>query len=51
MKKFICEFDGKELGIVEAENDEKAYELMEQTFPDHNYGLYDGVAIVYEIEE
>ena len=50
MKKFICEFDGCEIGTVEAENEEEAYYLMQQKYPNHAYGLYDGVAEVYEIE-
>lgn len=51
MKKFVCEFDGREIGTVEAENEEEAYSLMEERYPQYPYGLYDGVAEVYEIEE
>jgi len=51
MKKFVCEFDGWEIGTVEAENEEEAYSLMEERYPQYSYGLYDGVAVVYEVEE
>lgn len=51
MKKFVCEFDGREIGTVEAENEEEAYSLMEERYPQYPYGLYDGVAEVYEVEE
>ncbi len=51
MKKFVCEFDGREIGTIEAENEEEAYSLMEERYPQYPYGLYDGVAEVYEVEE
>lgn len=48
---WICEFDGKEIGTVEAVTEEEAYEAMENKYPDLNYSLYDGVAIVYPADK
>jgi hypothetical protein len=50
-KTWICEFDGKEIGTVEAATEEEAYEAMEHKYYDYNYGLYDGVAMVYPADE
>jgi len=50
-KTWICEFDGKEIGTVEAVTEEEAYEAMEHKYYDYNYGLYDGVAMVYPADE
>lgn len=48
---WICEFDGKEIGTVEAVTEEEAYKAMEHKYYDYNYGLYDGVAVVYPADE
>ena len=50
-KTWICEFDGKEIGTVEASTEEEAYAAMEREYPEYHYGLYDGVAIVYPADE
>jgi hypothetical protein len=50
-KTWICEFDGREIGTVEASTEEEAYEAMEREYPEYHYGLYDGVAIVYPADE
>jgi hypothetical protein len=50
-KTWICEFDGHEIGTVEASTEEEAYEAMEREYPEYHYGLYDGVAIVYPADE
>ena len=50
-KTWICEFDGKEIGTVEAVTEEEAYAAMEHKYYDYNYGLYDGVAMVYPADE
>ena len=50
-KTWICEFDGKEIGTVEAVTEEEAYAAMEREYPEYHYGLYDGVAIVYPADE
>lgn len=46
-RTWICEFDGKEIGTVEAASEEEAYTKMEQKYPEYPYGQYDGVALVY----
>jgi hypothetical protein len=51
LSTWIRSFDGKELGTVKATNEPEAYEKMEQTWPDLNYGLYDGVSLVYPEDE
>lgn len=48
---WICEFDGKEIGTVDAVTEEEAYEAMENKYPDLNYSLYDGVAVVYPADK
>ena len=50
-KTWICEFDGHEIGTVEASKEEEAYEAMEREYPEYHYGLYDGVGIVYPADE
>jgi hypothetical protein len=50
-KTWICEFDGKEIGTVEATTEEEAYLAMERKYYDLPYGLYDGVAMVYPADE
>jgi hypothetical protein len=50
-KTWICEFDGREIGTVEASTEEEAYAAMEREYPEYHYGLYDGVAIVYPADE
>jgi hypothetical protein len=50
-KTWICEFDGREIGTVEASTEEEAYAAMEHEYPEYHYGLYDGVAIVYPADE
>ena len=51
LKTYVCEFDGQEIGTVEASSEEEAYGKMEKEFPEYPYGLYDGVANVYCEEE
>ena len=46
-KTWTCVFDGQEIGTVEATTEEEAYLEMEYKYPEYNYGLYDGVAVVY----
>lgn len=48
---WTCFFDNKEVGTVEAANEQEAYEKMEQTWPELQYGLYDGVAVVEPLTE
>jgi hypothetical protein len=48
---WICEFDGKEIGTVDAVTEEEAYEAMENKYPDLNYSLHDGVAVVYPADK
>jgi hypothetical protein len=48
---YTCWFDGKELGTVEATCEEEAYGKMEHTWPEFDYGLYDGVATVELLTE
>lgn len=50
-KTYVCEFDGRELGTVEANNEEEAQELMMNKWPEYAYGAYDGIAQVYELNE
>jgi hypothetical protein len=50
-RTWICEFDGREIGTVEASTEEEAYEAMEREYPEYHYGLYDGVAIVYPADD
>jgi hypothetical protein len=47
LRTWICIFDGKEVGTVEAATEEEAYEKMEETWPELHYGEYDGVAEVF----
>ena len=48
---WACFFDGKELGTVTATNEQEAYEKMEKTWPELQYGMYDGVAVVEPAED
>ena len=48
---WTCFFDGKELGTVEAPDEEEAYGRMEQKWPTYDYGMYDGVAVVEPLNE
>lgn len=50
-RTWICEFDGKEIGTVEAVTEEEAYAAMEREYSDYQYDLYDGVAQVYPVTE
>ena len=45
-----CYFDGKEIGTVEADTEQEAYDKMERTWPELQYSLYDGVAVVEPLE-
>ena len=45
-----CYFDGKEIGTVEADTEQEAYNKMERTWPELQYSLYDGVAVVEPLE-
>jgi hypothetical protein len=40
--KWTCYFDDRELGVIDADNEEMALEKMQQVFPENNYGEYDG---------
>ena len=44
---WICNFNGKEIGTVEAETEEEALEKMQLEYPEYNYGEYDGCFEVY----
>lgn len=48
---WVCLFDGKELGTVTATNEQEAYEKMEKTWPELQYNMYDGVAVVEPVED
>ncbi len=50
-KEYECIFDGKVIGTVMAQNEEEAYGMMENKFPEYQYGLYDGVAEVRLLKE
>jgi hypothetical protein len=45
-----CYFDNKEIGTVEADTEQEAYDKMEHTWPELQYSLYDGVAVVEPLE-
>ena len=47
LRTWVCVFDGSELGTVEAENEDDAYEQMIDIWPELPYGKYDGVAEVW----
>lgn len=51
LRTWTCWFDDKEIGTVEAETEEEAYEKMEATWPELPYGKYDGVAEVLPVED
>jgi hypothetical protein len=51
LTKWVCYFDDREVGIVEAADEHEAYSKMEQTWPELDYGRYDGVAVVEPITE
>ena len=51
LRTWTCWFDTKEIGTVEAETEEEAYEKMEATWPELPYGKYDGVAEVLPVED
>lgn len=44
---WICNFNGKAVGTVEAETEEEALEKMQLEYPEYNYGKYDGCFEVY----
>lgn len=44
---WICEFDGQEIGIVEAATEEEAIKKMMSEYPEYHYGEYDGCFGVY----
>ena len=44
---WICLFDGKEVGTVEAATEDEALEKMQQEYPEYNYGEYDGCFEVF----
>ena len=47
LRTWVCVFDGSEIGTVEAENEDDAYEQMVGKWPELCYSLYDGVAEVW----
>ena len=49
--KWLCFFDNKELGVIDADNEEMALEKMQQVFPENNYGKYDGCFWVEPVAE
>jgi hypothetical protein len=44
---WICNFNGKEVGTVEAETEEEALEKMQLEYPEYNYAECDGCFEVY----
>ena len=44
---WICEFDGQEIGTVEAATEEEAIKKMMSEYPEYHYGEYDGCFGVY----
>jgi hypothetical protein len=48
--KWVCYFDDKELGVIDADSEEMALEKMQQVFPENNYGEYDGCFWVEPVE-
>jgi hypothetical protein len=48
--KWVCYFDDRELGVIDADNEEMALEKMQQVFPENNYGEYDGCFWVEPVE-
>lgn len=50
MHKYVCEFDGREIAVIEANSEEEAYDKMMDQYSDLNYGLYDGVVEIYEMD-
>jgi hypothetical protein len=48
---WICAFEGKEIGTVEAATEEEAGEKMQRKYPEYPYGLYDGCFEVYPADE
>ena len=48
---WYCEYDGIALGTVIAKTEEEAYREMEKKYPEYNYSLYDGVAVVYPADK
>lgn len=44
---WICEFDGQEIGTIEAATEEEAIEKMMSEYPEYHYGEYDGCFSVY----
>jgi hypothetical protein len=44
---WICNFNGKEVGTVEASTEDEALEKMQQEYPEYNYGEYDGCFEVF----
>ena len=47
---WLCFFDDKEVGRVDAATEEDALNKMQQKYPDFNYGLYDGCFYVSKTE-
>lgn len=48
---WICEFDGQEIGTVEAVTEEEALTKMMSKYPEYHYGEYDGCFSVYPEED
>lgn len=48
--EWTCFFDGAEIGVVTATTEDAALELMQSTYPELPYGLYDGCFWVVERE-
>jgi Zn finger protein HypA/HybF involved in hydrogenase expression len=49
-KIWICSFEGKEIGTVEAATEEDALEEMQRKYPEYPYGKCDGCFEVYPAE-
>ena len=50
-KTWVCTFEGKEIGTVEATTEEDAAEKMQRKYPDYNYSLYDGCFDVFPADK
>lgn len=48
---WICVFDDREVGLVEAATEEEALEKMMIEYPEYNYSMYDGCYNVYPADE
>ena len=45
---WICVYDGKEVGTVEASSEEEAADKMQKEYPEYHYGAYDGCFDVFK---